>query len=433
MGINESEARHLMRRVGFGALPANVVTLTALDRVDAVDHALGASGAPLSTQVPAITTSLSRSEGRRILSDWWVGRMAGGAAPIVEKMVLFWHSHFACTIDRVKYMDLMRTQHLIFRQHALGDFHDLCQAVAIDPAMLIDLDNADNVAGEEQENFARELMELYTIGNGNFSEADVIAMARAWTGYGLTGEKENQRYQFHSQYHDYGTKTLFGASQNWTGPAAITALTRGVRQESTARFLCLKLWRYFGDPADVPNNLLDDLTQVMVANNMAIRPVVRAILLRDEFWDPTRRFGMVKPAIAWMAEMRRRTGVVLSASRLMSRSEDLGQQLFTPPSVTGWGHNGAWLSSTQMLARARVAEDMRSDVQESGWLAGVSTASPASCADTILDRFGVPDASSGTRQRLIEWATDAGDELNEKWFEREAFRVGALIPEVHLA
>ena len=431
MTLTAADARHLMRRAGYGALDADVSALTGLTRQAAVDHVMDLTGRVDGTSVPAVTSSSSQ---RRMLAHWWVEQMTTSPSPISERLIYFWHSHFANSSDRVRDQRNMKDQHYFMRQYGLGGFHALLTKIAFGPAMLIDLDNASNVAGDEQENFARELLELYTIGNGRFTEDEVIAVARAWTGHNIEDGSRPPRYAFYADRHDKHDKTLFGITKKWDAPDTLDELVNGVRRSWTADYLAWKLWREFGDANWWTEELITDLANVMQASNMSAVAVVRAIFLRDEFWAPERRFGAVKQPLAWIVELQKRTGLRLSESRLDQRCGVLGQQLFLPPSVAGWGHNGAWLSAASLLARARVARDLASGVRDAGHFTGIADQTPAAAATRILNFFGVPDASAATRTVVENWHIALAEETSsDSWFEREAFRVGALLPEVNLA
>ena len=432
MTLTASDARHLLRRAGYGGLDSEVAAMTGMTRAAAVAAATATAGATSHDAIPSVAGK-SRTSERRMLARWWVDQMVTSPAPIAERLTYFWHSHFACTSDRVRDQRTMRDQHWLFRKFGLGSFRILLHRISLDPAMLIDLDNASNVAGDEQENFARELMELYTIGNGMFSEDEVIAMARAWTGHNLEKNAKPPRYQFHSDRHDKHEKTLFGITRNWDGPETIDELVDGARRDQTAWFMATKLWREFGDPAWASSELITHLADVWKATDGSALEVVRALFLRDEFWHADRRYAVVKQPMAWVAELERRTGARLNDSRLDSRGSVMGQQFFLPPSVAGWGHNGAWLSAAAVLGRARAVRDIADSVQKSGLFDGLGDQSPDAAATRILAAFGVPDASDQTRSVAVNWCASAQDELNDYWLEREAVRFGALLPEVNLA
>ncbi len=432
MTLTAADARHLLRRAAYGGLDHEVAALTGLSRAAAVDSVMDTAGFVHAELVPSVTKS---SGERRRLAHWWVEQMTTSSAPITERLFYFWHSHFACSSDRVRDQRLMKHQHYAFRAYGLGGFHSLLREISFGAAMLIDLDNASNVAGDEQENFARELMELYTIGNGSFSEDEVISVARAWTGHNLDTDASPDEYAFYSDRHDKHDKTLFGITKKWDAQDTIDELVNGVRRDHTAWFLATKLWAEFGDPSWASGPLITHIADTLKANDMKALPAIEAIFLRDEFWAPERRHGMVKPPLPWVVELQRRTGIRLSESRLDQRCDTMGQRLFLPPSVAGWGHNTAWLSGMSLLGRARVAAEMSSDAQKAGFFAGLGDLPPDEAVDMILEGFGVPDASTGTRNVLEEWYIDAAirDDLSDSWLEREAFRVGAMLPEVNLA
>ena len=249
--------------------------------------------------------------------SWWFERMVslpnptsmpgvipavGAASPLQEKLTLFWHDHFACGQDKIYDIEAMWDQVRMFRRWCLGDFTDLLRSTSIHPAMLVYLDNESNVVGAEQENFARELMELYTIGVGNFTENDVIAMARAWTGHntvGWTGDLWDSTYVYRSENHDNGNKTLFGITDNWNGITmaggerdTIDELCLLSKQAQTARFIARKMFRWFAysNPSDA---LVQELADVFVASGMSIAALVRAVLIHDEFWGSSARWPRI--------------------------------------------------------------------------------------------------------------------------------------------
>ena len=222
--------------------------------------------------------------------------MRTSPTPLAEKMTLFWHSHFACGFEKVQDMSAMQDQHTIFRQYGMGDFGELLRRVSISSAMLVYIDNESNVAGGIQENFARELMELHTIGVGNFTEADVVAMARAWTGHnvvGWNGSWYDTTYHYYANRHDNGQKTLFGITDNWDatgqygGRSTINELVYGVKQADTARFIARKLFKFFVNisPTDTT---VQNLANVFVGAGMNIAALVRANPLRFRAGIPER-------------------------------------------------------------------------------------------------------------------------------------------------
>jgi len=427
------DIRHLFRRVGFGALGADVTLYSGRSRTDVVDSILSLPGAVDPATAPNVVGK-SRFEARRTLAAWWVTEMATSPAPVTERLTLFWHSHFACSSSKVTDVNLLRDQHLTFRRFGAGPFLDLVQAVAVSPATLIELDNAKNIAGREQENFARELMELYTFGNGNFAESDVVDMARAWTGHGLTETGAAVAYEFHPAHHDDGLKNLFGLPpRNWDGPALISEIVTGSGRALTFHHLATKLWQQFGNPEIVPSAAVDAIAAAWSTPIGTTLDALRTLLMRDEFWAPEHRFAMVKAPIPWLAEIQRRTGAALSPQALDGRSGEMGQRLFEPPSVSGWGHNEFWTTPSRLLARAHAAKLGRFAIRDTGFLAGMETMDDATAADFVLARFGVPDAAPTTRTGLVSFLTSARRDSSPALVAGEAIRLAATLPEVNFA
>lgn len=429
--MQQSDTLLLLRRAGFGASDDDLSDYAGLSRAEAVARATRTDGAPSDADVPQVAGE-RRGEEQRQLTSWWLDQMVSSPAPIVERLTYFWHSHFACTIRRVKDMRLMRDQHLIFRRAGLGPFRELLHQVALDPAMLLDLDNASNFRGREQENFARELMELYTLGAGNFTERDVVEMARAWTGHNLLRRPEPATYLFKSWRHDHASKTILGVTRYWNGPETIDELVDGAGRDLTARFMAAKLWREFGDAGWSSPELIDGLADVWRTSDGNALEVVRAIFLSDEFWSSSRRYSVVKPPVSFIVGLRRRTGVALPNRTINLALSGMDHSLFAPPTVAGWGHNEYWLASSALQIRAYVALQLAGPATQRGLLSGLRDDSAPQATERLLALFGVPDASDQTRAATEDWCRVAGANLTRVQFEREAFRFGALLPEVHL-
>jgi uncharacterized protein (DUF1800 family) len=229
MPTSRQDVAHLLRRAGFAPLPAEIDALTSLDRPAVVEQVLNTSAAPPAPPPSEVgNPAISQWDQFVALQQWWIDRMRTSPCPIQEKMTLFWHGHFVSSLDKVGQTSMMLAQNQKFRSMAMGSFRTLTQSIALDPAMLRYLDNADNVAGAPNENFARELMELFTVGVGQYRQEDVVASARAWTGYGL--DSTGTAFVFDAASHDAGSKTFLGISRNWDGPAIIDELLAGSRK-----------------------------------------------------------------------------------------------------------------------------------------------------------------------------------------------------------
>ncbi|MGH8621444.1 MAG: DUF1800 domain-containing protein, partial [Burkholderiales bacterium] len=236
------DARHLLNRTSFAAGPAEIEAFAGLTRERAVDRLLSGTGKPAVTAPPAWTgepfESLRRFRGmsaeeRKLaqremfrkafeLRSWWLTEMLATPSPLTEKMTLFWHNHFVSSQQKVRSPQLMYRQNVLLRRHALGNFGALLHAVARDPAMVIYLDSASNRKGQPNENFAREVMELFTLGEGHYTERDVKEAARAFTGWGV--DPERGEFVFRPRAHDDGVKTVLGRTGNLDGDAVLGIL-----------------------------------------------------------------------------------------------------------------------------------------------------------------------------------------------------------------
>lgn len=396
--FTRADVAHLLRRTGFLAKPAEVDALMAKPSwADVVDQALTTSGSPADT-IPADIADPGTPLGKSIVSAhrYWLGRMATTPTPIVEKTAFFWHGILTSAVPNPDMLPVFK-QIQTWRKLGLGDLHALMQAMAIDPAMLDYLDNAANVKKAPNENFAREVMELFTMGNGTFSEDDVIAMARAWTGHNL--QYATQTYVFRPAQHDTGPKTLFGITKNWDGPATITEILRGSKQPVSARYLAGRIWSAFAYP-NPSADLLDDLAAALVAADLNVKAFLRVVFLRPEFRVASTRTALVRSPIEWEAAILRATGLPVDQMGLEKYQQRLGQVLYRPPNVSGWRQNRAWISSSAMWAKGEISSVLRARLQAAGTFASWSALSVPDAVNAALSRFGIDEPASATRTRL---------------------------------
>jgi uncharacterized protein (DUF1800 family) len=420
--LTNSDAAHLLRRAGFGGTSSEITALTGLTRDAAVDQVLDLTSAPV-VDVPTDLADENQWWAQSNTIDWWLHRMADTTKPLQEKVCLFWHGHFCSSQSSVEDMTDMFTQNQILRPAGpgntgglgLGAFRDLCWQVSISGAMLVYLNNDTNVKGNEQENFARELMELFTLGVGHFTESDVIAMAKAWTGHntvGWNGTTYDATYLFRPTKHDTTTKTLFGIAQNWDAPATVDEIVNGSKRPDAARFIARKVFRFFvhDHPSDA---VVQQLADAFVAGGMNVRALVRATLLHDEFWAPSTRWALVRSPVEWIVAVLRRTGYRFTPNSAEGRwfLDQMGQTLFAPPNVAGWGMNGYWLSTASAWARGGLASWMRwkvgDDPGELPLLPELTTGSngrvpltAAAAIQVLFDLLGITEPSAATRARL---------------------------------
>ncbi len=272
---------HLLRRAGFGATPDEVQQYADKGIPATVDELVEYDRTPddLDATLSKLQGDLLDMHNLEDVQTWWIYRMANTRRPLQEKMTLFWHGHFATAQYKVNNARFMHDQNETFRQHALGNFKDLTMAVAKDPAMLIWLDGATNHKGAPNENFARELMELFTLGIGNYSEDDVHAAARAFTGWNLNYQQGV--FAFNKNQHDDGPKTFRGISGPLDGTDVIANV---VADAATAKRLAGKLFSFFAYDNPDPG-VIQPIADLYLASNYEIKPVVKAILLSDAFYS----------------------------------------------------------------------------------------------------------------------------------------------------
>jgi uncharacterized protein (DUF1800 family) len=368
--MGADEARHLLARTGFGPTPAEVAAFASLTRAEAVERLLVPGGPTARTAVPdwvgefiplRRVQQLSPDERKAFqreqldkslqLRAWWLHEMLTTDAPLTERMTLFWHNHFVSSQQKVRSPVLMYRQNLLLRRHALGNFRALLHAIARDPAMVVYLDSAGNRRGRPNENFARELMELFTLGEGQYTEADIKEAARAFTGWSL--ERDTGEFRFYRALHDDGEKTVLGRRGHFDGDAVLDIL---LDQPAAAEFLMAKLWREFISPVPEPGEV-QRLARVLRAGNYDIKPALRALLTSEAFYAPAHRAALIKSPVELVVGSLRQLAMApkdLRGAALATRG--LGQDLFAPPNVKGWPGGTAWINSHTLLARKQLLE-----------------------------------------------------------------------------
>jgi uncharacterized protein (DUF1800 family) len=393
---------HLLRRTEFIARPARVAELVALPTIDdAADDVLN-FGLNNNPQVPVDLQVHNSSMGyqQRIAAyNWWLDSMVSRPRPFLEKMTLFWHGHFVSEWDVVGATDFMTRQNQLYRTHAIGNFLTLTHQMSFEPAMLLYLSNAVNVRTAPNENFARELLELFTLGVGNYTEDDVLAATRAWTGHNYNSTTRS--YEFRPTRHDNDLKTFFGTTRNWDGPDIINEVLRDnpAKRLVAARFIARKLWEFLAYPrpaADIVNALGD----VFVANNLEIRSLVRAILVHPEFYSDAARNGLVRTPTEWVVALMAYSGLTSSAINVFSYSEQMGQRVFDPPNVAGWKGNSYWLTTSALSGRAAVASRVASLMRANGGYDHLSGMSATDAVAAVAAAFGLDPLPAPTAAAL---------------------------------
>ncbi|MBV8901788.1 MAG: DUF1800 domain-containing protein [Verrucomicrobia bacterium] len=277
------------------------------------------------------------------LTRWWIERMVQTPSPLVEKMAFFWHGHFATSMEKVGSPYKMWKQNQTFRRYALGSFRDLVKAVSRDPAMLVWLDLNGSRKERPNENFARELMELFTLGEGHYSEQDVKESARAFTGYRIN--PADQSFRFMPGQFDGGPKTFLGQTGTWDGDQVIDII---LNQPACARFLAAKLWSFFVNDSPAPD-LIDRLAGELHRNNFELRPVLRVIFRSAEFYADACRNSQIKSPVQWIAQTCRTISLQVPDAEVLSNAlRQLGQLPFYPPNVKGWENGTAWINTATL-------------------------------------------------------------------------------------
>ena len=340
---------HLLRRAGFGASPSELASFENLGVNGAIDRLLNYGNIDASSiaSEPDITMALTKapSAGEVVnLVWWWVDRMANTPRPLEEKMTLFWHNHFATAIYKVRSPYLMFKQNQLLRTRGMGNFRDLLMGITEDPAMLIWLDGARNRKIAPNENYGREVMEVFTTGLGNYTESDVQAAARAFTGYQI--DKSGNSF-FNPNQHDNGTKTFLGQSGNF-GPEDIVNILAA--HPATAKSISRKLFAYFAydNPSD---DTVNRLANVFAATDGSIKAVVEAILGSDEFWSSQAHLSLVKSPVDYLTTALRSLGASVNPKAVVATLNNMGQLPFDPPSVFGWPGGTAWINTSTMMDR----------------------------------------------------------------------------------
>ena len=277
---------------------------------------------------------------------WWLNRMAKGPRPLQEKMVLFWHGHFATSVEKVREPYFMWRQNELFRRLATGNWQELLAEAGKDPAMLIWLDQAQSRKEHPNENFAREVMELFALGEGHYTEKDVTEAARALTGWSL--DRPNDKFIYRPFLHDDGVKTFLGRTGNLNGDDVIAQI---VAQPQAARFITAKLWNFFA--GQYPDDELNGaLAAVLRENGNNFKPFLRVMFHSEEFYGDAIVRNQVKSPVQWLVSSVRMLECELPPAPIswgMVRS--LGQDLFAPPNVKGWDGGITWITTNTLLER----------------------------------------------------------------------------------
>jgi uncharacterized protein (DUF1800 family) len=370
-------AAHLLRRVAFGGTPEEAEQFYDMGPGPAVDRLL-ATSSDLTDLPPPVTDpreaerrrewqrarqqnpDMNRREAaefqkamREMLAEmrfWWLQRLRDDRFAAQEKLVLFWHGHFATSQTKVRFNHAMLGQNETLRRLAMAPFPELCAAMAKDAAMLIWLDGRQSTKKAPNENFAREVMELFTLGEGYYSEDDVRMAARCFTGW--TVKMETGQAQFVPRRFDEGRKKLFGKSGNFNSDEAVAVICG---QPRCAEFLVSKLWEFYAYPQPDPA-LVKSLADHYRANGLSTCHLLPMIFTHPEFYSERALSRQIKSPVQWLVQSARELSrQVMTPGSALPLLAQLGQNLFEPPSVKGWDGGRSWINSGTLIRRSNSA------------------------------------------------------------------------------
>lgn len=347
------KAGHLFRRAAFGATHAELQQALKDGPKKAIDRLLKGGEQPAdfdaTSDYMAGERSLPAGSGNERLAAWWLWRVLHTAHPLHEKLCVFWHNHFATSNVKVQNARYMLGQYRLIARHALGDFRELLHGMSFDPAMLVWLDAKESKKGKPNENYARELMELFSLGIGHYTEADIREAARAFTGYNVAAGKMT----FDPKQHDPGEKTVFGMKGNYKGDDIVKLC---LDKPSCPTFIVTKLYRYLvNETVEPKDELIAPLAEQYRKSGFDTGKLVETILRSEHFFAADNYRQRVKPPVEFAVGILKGLEGTTGPQPLAAELDRLGQALFAPPSVKGWDGGPTWLNAQTLLFRQNLA------------------------------------------------------------------------------
>lgn len=400
----EENAAHLLRRAGFGGTGQEIADAVR-DGLDATVDKLvdyeSISTAALDARITRQALNLTNFGG---ITRWWITRLIYSPRPLEERMTLFWHDHFATGASKVNQAELMLKQNQLFRTHALGNFTNFTIEVSKDPAMLIWLDNFTSRKESPNENYGRELLELFTLGQGFYSELDVYSAAKAFTGW--TFRRSTYEFQFVPQWHDDTQKDFLGRVGNWNGDDVVKI---ACGEFAHGRLITSKLFGLFAYE-NAPPAVVDPFAEIYINSGTDVKVLVRAILKSEAMYSPQALWSRIKSPI---------DHAVIAARQLLLDNDTLarsmsgaltieGQTLFNPPDVAGWDGGLAWINSGALLSRMNLSNGLAALVHVSQLTAGETVTTPAQLVDVFLRRLGPVPVNPAVREEMIRYVSPNG-------------------------
>ena len=427
---------HLYRRASFGATWPELEAGLQAGPEKTIDLLLkGSAPRPdFEEQTAEMARSITQANNGLLARAWWLYRMLLSPHPLREKLTVFWHNHFATSNAKVNNAGFMLGQYALMNRHALGNFRTLLQEMSQDPAMMVWLDTSVSKKGMPNENYAREFMELFSLGIGNYTEKDIREAARAFTGW----EIQQTKAVFNPAQHDDSDKAVLGEKGKWQGSDIVRIC---LEQKSAPYFIVGKLYRFLiSETVAATPELLEPLATQFRKSDYDFGALVETMLRSNLFFSPvvyrTRVKAPVDFALGIVRSLEARTGTTALAAAL----ESLGQSLFYPPSVKGWDGGHAWLNGQTLLFRQNLALTLSSS-EDKDADDGVRRPAPfllakkygkktdAEAVDFFLRLFLQEDVSPEARGRLLQYQEHARSQMVPVyWTEQDAaeHRVRAL-------
>jgi uncharacterized protein (DUF1800 family) len=432
------EAAHLYRRAGFAATSAELDEAVQAGAAGTLARLCDPPPSPAADQferdVAGLTARLASGGNAPQLQGWWLYRMLGSSDPLLEKLTLFWHGHFATSAAKVEKERLVLQQNELLRRHARGPFAGMVKAVSRDPAMLVYLDSTSNRRIRPNENYARELLELFCLGVGNYTEHDIKEVARAFTGWEVRGGQ----FAFNRIQHDTGNKTFFGKTGNYDGDDAIGIV---LDQPAAARFIARKLIRYFMfDEPEAPDALVEPLAAELRRGDFATGPAVRLLLGSNLFFSGHAVGRKVRSPVELGVGLLRALGGTTNLIKMAQGMSELGQGLFYPPNVKGWDGGRAWINSSSLLGRGNFVRHLLEAGETrfvQGGLAGAAeragVQSPARTVDWLLGLLVAVPVPAAARGALVDLAESKDGPSDRGRRIARVIHAMSTLPEFHLA
>ncbi len=421
-------AGHLLRRATFGGATGEIDSLVSLGPAKAVEQLLQPTDATaFADEADAmIRTSLVLGDSVNLI-DWWLYRLLTDPHGVREKATFLWHGHFCTSRDKVPDAQLLLSQNNTLREHSLGPFAELVKAVSRDAAMLIYLDSTQNRKNRPNENYARELLELFCLGLGNYTEQDIKELARCFTGW----EVRRRRFRISRSDHDFGTKNILGTSGAFDGDQAIDVI---LQQPAVARFVAAKLVRFYVTDDELPPAVIQQLADVLVSANWRIDEVLKTIFTSRLFYSPLSIGRKIAGPLEWTLHWLNLLETRGSYDRLRNALETMGQVPLEPPNVKGWPAGSSWIDPSRMAARVNWCLQLAQQqlAPQGGldpWLArqGLDDATNISAWVTKY-LLAIPLAPS--RAELLQ--TQLGKQKQPADQFRLALKIASVMPEAHV-